>query len=103
MSYTGAAERPQSTVGHADMIAYFANHQPEVLGRLDRCYGQWANLKVADCRECIQLADLFSRGVDSVKSGERAIPCDQLAYEWCHASCSVPQQMHRVQERAMSA
>ena len=36
------------------------------LGRLMR----WANAKGANCRECLQISDLFSRGVDSVKTGE---------------------------------
>ena len=69
MSYNAAAEKPHGTVGTADRIKYFANHQPGILGKLDKCYNQWANLKGVACRECVQLADLFSLGVDSVKTG----------------------------------
>ena len=70
MSFPGAAEKPQGPIGRADMIQYFANHNQSVLGALNRSFEQWANLNGADCRECVQLAGLFSLGVDSVKSGE---------------------------------
>lgn len=69
MSYNAAAEKPHGTVTTADRIRYFANHQPGILGKLDKRYNQWANLKGVACRECVQLADLFSVGVDSVKTG----------------------------------
>ena len=71
MSYNAAAEKPHGVVKTADRISYFANHQPGILGKLDKCYNQWANLKGVACRECVQLADLFSIGVDSVKTGGR--------------------------------
>lgn len=69
LPYTGAAEKPQGSIGREDMIEYFANHSQSILGALNRCFEQWANLKGVKCMECVQLALLFSLGVDSVKSG----------------------------------
>lgn len=80
MSYSAAAEKPHGKVGTADRIKYFTNHQPSVLGKLDKCYQQWANLKGVACRECAQLADLFSFGVDSVKTGEQCSACESGAH-----------------------
>lgn len=80
MSYSAAAEKPHGKVGTADRIKYFANHQPSVLGKLDKCYQQWANLKGVACTECAQLADLFSFGVDSVKTGEQCSACESGAH-----------------------
>lgn len=51
------------------MIAYFANHRQSILGALNRCFEQWAGLNGVNCMQCVQLALLFSLGVDSVKSG----------------------------------
>ena len=71
MSYNAAAAKPHGAVKTADRITYFANHQPGILGKLDKCYNQWANLKGVACRGFVQLADLFSVGVDSVKTRGR--------------------------------
>lgn len=73
LSYSGATERPQGPVGRVEMIEYFAYHSQSILGRLNRCFEHWANLKGVRCKQCVQLAMLFSLGVDSVKSGKH---CD---------------------------
>ena len=69
LPYTAASARPQGPIDRHDMIAHFANFSQSILGALARCYEQWANLKGPNCKECVQLAILFSLGVDSVKSG----------------------------------
>lgn len=40
------------------------------LGRLNNLFMRWADARGASCGECLQISDLFSRGVDSVKTGE---------------------------------
>ena len=42
----------------------------KTLGRLNTLFMRWADAKGANCGECLQISDLFSRGVDSVKTGE---------------------------------
>jgi hypothetical protein len=67
-----APQQPPQPVQHSDLIEYFSEQDSSVLGRLNTCYLRWAELKGPGCEQCRALSLLFAKGVDSVKTGERA-------------------------------
>lgn len=51
-----------------------------VVGRLNALYMRWADALGTDSQKCKEVSGLFSRGIDSVKTGERLkIPDDLKA------------------------
>ncbi len=60
------------TVTRDNMIVYFAkqNMQSNVMGKIDKLFTYWADLKGVNCTECEQLGMLFSRSVDAAKTGD---------------------------------
>lgn len=66
-------QRPKGiTAQAAGMVEYFSvqNTVSRDTGRVDALFRAWADLKGVDCAECQRLGQLFSRVVDSAKSGE---------------------------------
>ena len=58
-----------------DMIHYFAkqNETQKLTSRVDRYFNQWADLKGVTSDECQNLGKLFSRAIDSGKTGEEVV------------------------------
>lgn len=56
-----------------DLIKYFCgqNVVSDLIGRVDSNYKAWAAIKGPASDECVRLGQLFSRIVDSAKSGEQ--------------------------------
>lgn len=56
-----------------DLITYFSSQNlvSDLTGQVDSNYKAWAAIKGPSSDECIRLGQLFSRVVDSAKSGER--------------------------------
>lgn len=68
----------------SELVKYFSiqHSVSRNTGRVDSLFRAWSNLNGADCSECEILGQLFSRVVDSAKSGERvSIPRD-LVIPW---------------------
>lgn len=75
LEYSAGADTVSAKVNHAAFVHYFATYDMHLLGRLNSYYLRWAVLKGIDCMECVQLAVLFARGVDAVKTGDKtAVP-----------------------------
>eukprot|EP00978_Attheya_sp_CCMP212_P042524 scaffold260436_cov51-Attheya_sp.AAC.2 len=64
----------------AALVDYFSiqNTVQLTTGRVDSLFRAWANLHGVSCAECERLGQLFSRVVDSAKSGERIFIPDAL-------------------------
>jgi hypothetical protein len=58
--------------GQIDLVKYFSgqNVVSDLTGRVDSNYKAWAAIKGPASDECVRLGQLFSRVVDSAKSGE---------------------------------
>eukprot|EP00983_Pelagomonas_calceolata_P112933 1159936-Pelagomonas_calceolata.AAC.14 len=68
---------PSSKIGEPEIVSYFAaaRFSAALLGRLNAYFLFWADSKGADCEECVAISQIFAKGVDSVKSGQRqAVP-----------------------------
>ena len=70
--YPPTEGRDTSVANRKSMIAYVSkqNKQSAIMGRIDSCYQYFANLYGVECSECDQLGRLFSRSVDSTKTGD---------------------------------
>ena len=44
--------------------------QSRVMGKIDKYFNYWADIKGAGCEECISLGKLFARSVDASKTGD---------------------------------
>lgn len=69
-----AVEAPLSSAITRDkLISYFSkqNMQSNVMGKIDHLFKYWADMKGVGCPECEELGMLFSRSVDSAKTGDR--------------------------------
>jgi hypothetical protein len=69
-----STEAPDSTVPITQRmkIDYLSgmNKSSQTMGKIDRHFNEWADLKGAGCEECVELGKLFSRSVDASKTGD---------------------------------
>jgi len=73
-AYRDRSPRPRGgSCASAEMIRYFSiqNEVSSRTGQVDALFRAWADRHGADCNECTRLGQLFSRVVDSAKSGEK--------------------------------
>ncbi|XP_045213518.2 uncharacterized protein LOC123564206 [Mercenaria mercenaria] len=70
--YPGTNTKPEGTITEEKIIAYFArqNETQKLVGRVDKYYNRWANIKGPTSTECERLGQLFSKVIDSSKTGE---------------------------------
>ena len=70
--YPPTEGRDTSVANRKSMIAYVSkqNEQSAVMGKIDSCYQYFANLYGVGSDQCEQLGRLFSRSVDSTKTGD---------------------------------
>ncbi|XP_028415349.1 uncharacterized protein LOC114538372 [Dendronephthya gigantea] len=71
VSYPAAKVPPQKNIQQKDLIAYFARYSNSTIGKIDFLFSRWADQKGVASMECQELSALFSRAVDSAKTGER--------------------------------
>ncbi|KAK3748423.1 hypothetical protein QZH41_005767 [Actinostola sp. cb2023] len=71
--YPGAVSKPQGRITLEKTLKYFAlqNETQKLTGKVDKYFRQWANAKGVESDECARLGMLFSRVIDSAKSGEK--------------------------------
>jgi hypothetical protein len=73
-TYPGFEPKKKKTKpGQIDLVKYFSgqNVVSDLTGRVDSNYKAWAAIKGPASDECVRLGQLFSRVVDSAKSGEQ--------------------------------
>jgi regulator of nonsense transcripts 1 len=73
VSYPAAKVPQKKNILQADLIAYFARYSNSTIGKIDFLFAKWADRKGVASIECQELSALFSRAVDSAKTGERVI------------------------------
>ena len=73
VSYPAAKVPEKKNILQDDLIAYFARYSNSIIGKIDSLFAQWADRKGIASIECQELSALFSRAVDSAKTGERVI------------------------------
>lgn len=72
-SYPAAKVPQQKNIQQKDLVAYFARYSNSTIGKIDSLFSRWADQKGVSSRECQELSALFSRAIDSAKTGERVI------------------------------
>ena len=70
VTYPAAKVLPKKTIQQEDLIAYFARYSNSTIGKIDALFSRWADRKGVASVECQELSALFSRAVDSAKTGE---------------------------------
>ena len=63
-----SSETPPTEVTSRDLLTFFANFESDV-GKIDRYYKYWAELKGVSSSECQHLGELFAKSVDASKTG----------------------------------
>ena len=71
VSYPAAKVPTKKNIGQDDLIAYFARYSNATIGKIDSLFSKWADRKGVASIECQELSALFSRAVDSAKTGEK--------------------------------
>lgn len=72
-SYPGANIKPQGPATIEKTLKYFSvqNETQKLTGKVDKYFRLWADAKGVSSDECQRLGMLFSRVIDSAKSGEK--------------------------------
>lgn len=70
-SYPPAKILPMNQIRQKDMIEYFARYSNATVSKIDSLFASWADRKGVLSTECKILSALFSRAIDSAKTGER--------------------------------
>ena len=65
-----AAAVPLKSIGRDIIIDEFVNYDIFIVGKVHKLYCKWANAKGVASKECEELSKLFSKAIDSAKTGE---------------------------------
>lgn len=70
--YPGTDSKHTGTITQDTIISYFArqNETQKLIGRVDKYFNKWADLKGPTSNECERLGQLFSKVIDASKTGE---------------------------------
>ena len=70
--YPGTASKAEGNITNEKIISYFSrqNETQKLVGRVDSYFNRWADLKGPGSSECELLGQLFSKVIDSCKTGE---------------------------------
>ena len=71
VSYPAAKVPTKKEIRQKDLIDYFARYSNSTIGKIDSLFVKWADRKGVASIECQELSALFSRAVDSAKTGEK--------------------------------
>ena len=71
VSYPAAKVHQKKIILQEDLIDYFSRYSSFTISKIDYHFAQWADRKGVASIECQELSALFSRAVDSAKTGER--------------------------------
>ena len=72
-SYPAAKVPTKKEIQQKDLIDYFARYSNSTIGKIDSLFTKWADRNGVASTECQELSALFSRAIDSAKTGERVI------------------------------
>jgi regulator of nonsense transcripts 1 len=73
VSYPAAKVPQKKVILQKDLIDYFSRYSSSAIGKIDHHFAQWADRKGVASIECQELSALFSRAVDSAKTGEKVV------------------------------
>jgi hypothetical protein len=77
-SYPSSKEKSLPVVTQNDIIDSFCRYNVSLVGKIDFAFNYWADRKGMASIECEQLNTLFSRAIDSAKTGENVRLLDTL-------------------------
>lgn len=69
--YPASKPAKRSNPTRDDFLRYFAKYSNAVVGKLDALFDRWADTEGINSPQCKIVAALFSRAIDSAKTGER--------------------------------
>lgn len=100
-SYPSAKVPTMNNIQQKNMIEYFAKYSNATIGKIDSMFAKWADRKGVASDECRILSALFSRAVDSAKTGERVdIPKHLLIHADAQPSSEEKFVWHKMASRA---